>query len=76
MAVNVRIFSTHIGVQMKCYQSKTMWFSVALVIFGALLENLPMLQSVIDPKYYGIIFTVVGVIVALLRYVTKEPINP
>ena len=61
---------------MKCYKSKTMWFSVALVIFGALLDNLPALQSVIDPKYYGIILTVVGVIVALLRYVTKEPINP
>lgn len=61
---------------MKCYKSKTMWFSVALVIFGALLDNLPYLQSIIDPKYYGIIFTVVGVIVALLRYVTKEPINP
>ena len=61
---------------MKCYKSKTMWFSVALVIFGALLDNLPALQSVIDPKYYGIILTVVGVIVALLRYITKEPINP
>jgi len=61
---------------MKCYQSKTMWFSVALVIFGALLEYLPYLQSVIDPKYYGMIFAIVGVIVAVLRYVTKEPINP
>jgi uncharacterized membrane protein HdeD (DUF308 family) len=61
---------------MKCYQSKTMWFSVALVIFGALLEYLPYLQTVIDPKYYGIIFAVVGVITAILRYVTKEPINP
>jgi len=61
---------------MKCYQSKTMWFSVALVIFGALLEYLPYLQSVIDPKYYGIIFAVVGITVAILRYVTKEPINP
>ena len=61
---------------MKCYKSRTMWFSVALVVFGALLDNLPYLQSIIDPKYYGIIFTVVGVIVALLRYVTKEPINP
>jgi hypothetical protein len=53
-----------------------MWFSVALVIFGALLEYLPYLQTVIDPKYYGIIFAVVGVITAILRYVTKEPINP
>jgi hypothetical protein len=61
---------------MKCYKSKTMWFSVALVVFGALLDNLPYLQSVIDPKYYGIIFATVGVIVALLRYITKEPINP
>jgi hypothetical protein len=61
---------------MKCYKSKTMWFSVALVVFGALLDNLPYLQSIIDPKYYGIIFTVVGIIVALLRYITKEPIQP
>ena len=61
---------------MKCYKSKTMWFSVALVIFGALLEYLPYIQTIIDPKYYGIIFAVVGVIVAILRYVTKEPINP
>lgn len=61
---------------MKCYKSKTMWFSVALVVFGALFDNLPYLQSIIDPKYYGIIITVVGVIVALLRYVTKKPINP
>jgi len=60
---------------MKCYQSKTMWFSVALVVFGSLLDNLPMLQSIIDPKYYGLIFTGVGIIVALLRYVTTQPIK-
>ena len=60
---------------MKCYQSRTMWFSVALVVFGAVLEYLPYVQSVIDPKYYGAIFAVVGVITAILRYITKEPIN-
>jgi 4-hydroxybenzoate polyprenyltransferase len=60
---------------MKCYKSKTMWFSVALVVFGALLEYLPYLQSIIEPKYYGIIFAAVGVIVAILRYITKEPIQ-
>lgn len=60
---------------MKCYKSRTMWFSVALVVFGALLDNLPYLQSVIDPKYYGIIFATVGIITALLRYITKEPIQ-
>jgi len=53
-----------------------MWFSVALVIFGALLEYLPYIQTLIEPKYYGIIFAAVGIIVAILRYITKEPINP
>ena len=61
---------------MKCYKSRTMWFSVALVIFGALLEYLPYIQTLIEPKYYGIIFAAVGIIVAILRYITKEPINP
>lgn len=61
---------------MKCYKSKTMWFSVALVVFGALLEYLPYLQTIIDPKYYGIIFAAVGVTTAILRYITKEPIKP
>jgi len=61
---------------MKCYKSKTMWFSLALVVFGALLDYLPYLQSVIDPKYYGAIFACIGVATAILRYITKEPINP
>jgi hypothetical protein len=52
-----------------------MWFSIALVVFGALLEYLPYLQSIIDSKYYGIIFAIIGVIVAILRYITKEPIQ-
>ncbi|CAB4151925.1 hypothetical protein UFOVP599_42 [uncultured Caudovirales phage] len=60
---------------MKCYKSKTMWFSLALVVFGALLDYLPALQSIIDPKYYGLIFAVVGVTTAILRYITKEPIK-
>lgn len=60
---------------MKCYKSKTMWFSVALVVFGALLDYLPYLQTVIDPKYYGVIFALVGVTTAILRYITKEPIQ-
>jgi len=60
---------------MKCYKSKTMWFSLALVVFGALLDALPALQSIIDPKYYGIIFAAVGVTTAILRYVTTQPIE-
>ena len=55
--------------------SKTMWFSLALVIFGALEAGFPYLQSVIDPQYYGIILVAIGVIVAILRFITTGPIR-
>lgn len=55
--------------------SKTMWFSLALVIFGALEAGFPYLQEVIDRRYYGIILVTIGVIVAILRFLTTEPIR-
>jgi hypothetical protein len=36
--------------------SKTMWFSLAMVILGVIYDNFSYLQDVIDPKYYGSIF--------------------
>ena len=56
-------------------QSKTMWFSLALVIFGALEAGFPYLESVIDPRYYGIILVAIGIIVAILRFITTGPIR-
>lgn len=56
-------------------QSKTMWFSLALVIFGALEAGFPYLQNVIDTKYYGIILVAIGIIVAILRFITTGPIR-
>jgi len=55
--------------------SKTMWFSFALVVFGALLDNFSYLQSVIDQRYYGIILVIIGVIVAVLRFLTTGPMR-
>lgn len=56
-------------------RSKTLWFSLALVIFGALMDNFQYLQSVIDPKYYGGIMVFVGVVVAVLRFTTSQPLD-
>lgn len=56
-------------------QSRTMWFSFALVILGALLDNFSYLQSVISEKYYGIILVSIGIIVAILRFITTEPLR-
>jgi len=57
------------------HKSKTMWFSLALVVFGALFDNLSYVQNIIDPKYYGVILIGIGVIVAILRFVTSKPIQ-
>lgn len=55
--------------------SKTMWFSLALVIFGALFDNFSYLQSIINERYYGILLVGIGVIVAILRFITTGPIK-
>lgn len=55
--------------------SKTMWFSLALVIVGAIYENFSYLQNVIDPRYYGTILVLIGVICAVLRFITTQPLD-
>ena len=57
------------------HKSKTMWFSFALVIFGALFDNFSYVQNLIDPKYYGISLIGIGIIVAILRFITSKPIE-
>lgn len=56
-------------------KSKTMWFALALVILGALMDNLSYLQSIIDPQYYGLIMIGIGIIVAILRFITTDAIG-
>jgi len=59
----------------RAHHSKTMWFSFALVVFGALYDNFSNLQNIIDDKYYGVILVFIGVIVAILRFKTTEEIQ-
>jgi hypothetical protein len=56
-------------------KSRTMWFSFALVVFGALFDNLPMLQAFIDPKFYSYSLVSIGIVVAILRFITTKPIE-
>lgn len=56
-------------------QSKTMWFSLALVIFGALFDNFSYLQSVISERYYGVLLVSIGIIMAILRFLTTGPVE-
>jgi hypothetical protein len=52
-----------------------MWFSFALVVFGALEAGFPYLQSIIDPQYYGVILVSIGITTAILRFITTGPIK-
>ena len=56
------------------HRSKTMWFSLLLVVFGALFDNFSQLQNIIDEKYYGLVLVAIGIIVAILRFITTEPV--
>jgi hypothetical protein len=57
----------------KAAKSKTVWFSTALTIFGALEAFLPQVQAVIG-THYGAILSAVGVITGLLRFATTDAI--
>ena len=56
-------------------RSKTMWFSAALVIFGAVEMYFPYLKDNIQPQYYGPIFMAIGIICATLRFYTTLPLD-
>lgn len=55
--------------------SKTMWFSFALVILGALYDNFSYIEQLINPRLYGILLICIGVAVAVLRFITTMPLE-
>ena len=55
--------------------SRTMWFSLALVILGVVYDNFSYVQNIIDPRLYGVLLIVIGIIVAILRFVTSGPLE-
>jgi hypothetical protein len=55
--------------------SKTMWFSLAMLVFGAVEMYFPYLERNIHPEYYGPIFMIIGVICAVLRFYTTLPLD-
>jgi hypothetical protein len=52
-----------------------MWFSLAMMVLGVVYDNFSYLQNIIDPKYYGSIFIGIGVICAVLRFYTTQPLE-
>ena len=56
-------------------RSKTMWFSLALVILGVVYDNFSYIENLINPRLYGVLLIFIGVVVAVLRFVTTMPLE-
>ena len=56
-------------------KSRTMWFSLALVVLGALMDNFEQLRDLIPPQYYGLSIVTIGVLVAIFRFLTTGPVG-
>ena len=56
-------------------RSRTMWFSLALVILGVVYDNFSYVQNLIDPRLYGVLLIAIGIIVAILRFITTAPME-
>jgi uncharacterized membrane protein YdcZ (DUF606 family) len=52
-----------------------MWFSLALVILGVVYDNFSYIQHLIDPRLYGIFLIFIGIVVAVLRFVTTQSLD-
>lgn len=59
----------------KMMKSKTMWFSFALVILGVVYDNFSYVQNIIDPNIYGVLLIAIGIVVAILRFITTMPLR-
>jgi uncharacterized membrane protein YdcZ (DUF606 family) len=55
--------------------SKTMWFSLGLMVIGVIYDNFSYLQNIIDPRLYGVCLIFIGIVVAVLRFVTTMPLE-
>jgi hypothetical protein len=59
----------------KILKSKTMLFSLLLVVFGVVEANLALFQSFIPPQYWGLVVTGIGIVTAVLRFVTTTSLD-
>ena len=55
--------------------SKTMWFSFALVVLGVVYDNFSYIENLINPRLYGVLLIGIGIVVAVLRFLTTMPLE-
>ena len=56
-------------------KSKTLWFALALAVFGVIEMQIKVFAAYMTPEAFGIFNIVVGLIVAVLRVFTTLPLS-
>ena len=59
----------------KILRSKTIWFAIALAIFGVIEMNIKFFSGYLTPETFGIFSIVISIIVAILRALTTTPLS-
>jgi hypothetical protein len=59
----------------KILRSKTMWFALALAVFGVLEMNIKFFSNYLTPETFGIFSIVISIIVAILRALTTTSLS-
>lgn len=57
------------------WQSKTMYFGMAVTVLGGLQVFLPSIEAFVKPELYGQLTAAIGLVIMLLRTVTTTPIS-
>ena len=55
--------------------SRTMLFAFGVDVLGVVYDNFMYVQNIIDPRFYGILLICIGIIVAVLRFLTTLPLD-
>lgn len=56
-------------------KSKTLWFALALAIFGVVEMQIKYFSNYLTPELFGLFSILVSVIVAVLRVLTTTPLS-
>lgn len=56
-------------------KSKTLWFALALAIFGVIEMNVKYFSNYLTPEVFGLFSILISVVVAVLRVLTTTPLS-
>lgn len=60
---------------MNALKSKTIWFSILVALAGVAEQYAAVISSLVGPKNSGVVMIGIGVVAAVLRVYTTQPLS-